>query len=193
MNMTSEKIKSAALKLFAQKGYEGTPLSEIAALVGIKTPSIYAHFASKEGLFLSIYHDLVSNEYKTIERVIGDNQFQRMEEKLKAIFFCLTDIHNQKDEKLFFKRAIFFPPKGLEERLKNDFAKDELKSASLLKELFTNGMNNGEINTTSQVEELVNTFYCLLDGLLVESHYYAKEVFEKRRDSVWNFFWNGMK
>ncbi|MBC8830133.1 helix-turn-helix transcriptional regulator, partial [Escherichia coli] len=55
--MTKKLIKEVALTLFAEKGYDGTALSEIAKAVGIKTPSLYAHFASKEALFLEVYQD----------------------------------------------------------------------------------------------------------------------------------------
>lgn len=40
--MTRTKLKEAALRLFGEKGYDGTALSEIAKEVGVKTPAIYA-------------------------------------------------------------------------------------------------------------------------------------------------------
>ncbi|WP_434060455.1 TetR/AcrR family transcriptional regulator [Peribacillus frigoritolerans] len=49
--MTKDRIKEVACKQLAEKWYDGTPLSSIAQEVGIKTPSIYALFKSKEDLF----------------------------------------------------------------------------------------------------------------------------------------------
>ncbi len=48
---TVDKIIDAAEVLFAEKSYEATTLREIAREVGIKEPSIYAHFANKEALY----------------------------------------------------------------------------------------------------------------------------------------------
>ena len=64
MNMTRSKLKEAALRLFGQKGYDGTALSEIAKEVGVKTPAIYA-FSSKEDLFMTVFEESMSayNEY----------------------------------------------------------------------------------------------------------------------------------
>ncbi len=40
-----------ALELFRVRGYEGASLSELASVMGINRPSLYAAFDSKEGLF----------------------------------------------------------------------------------------------------------------------------------------------
>lgn len=48
---TKKRIIEAALQLFARNGYEATSMADIAAAVGIKAPSLYAHFKSKQALF----------------------------------------------------------------------------------------------------------------------------------------------
>ena len=50
-----EEIIFAALELAAQKGLKAVMLSQIADRVGIKKPSIYNHFASKEDLVNEMY------------------------------------------------------------------------------------------------------------------------------------------
>ena len=41
---TKDRILLAALDLFSQKGYDQTSIDLIAETVGIKGPSIYAHY-----------------------------------------------------------------------------------------------------------------------------------------------------
>ena len=48
---TIERILDAGEELFAEYGYEGTTLRQIAQKVGIKEPSIYAHYAGKEAVY----------------------------------------------------------------------------------------------------------------------------------------------
>ena len=45
---TKELILDAALKLFAKKGYEAVSVAEIADAVGVKAPSLYKHYKSKQ-------------------------------------------------------------------------------------------------------------------------------------------------
>jgi AcrR family transcriptional regulator len=51
---TRQTILDAALDLFAQKGYFGTSLRDIAAVVGVRESALYNYFKSKEALFSAL-------------------------------------------------------------------------------------------------------------------------------------------
>ena len=48
---TKESILLKALELFADRGYEGVSVRDIAAEVGIRQSSLYKHFAGKQDIF----------------------------------------------------------------------------------------------------------------------------------------------
>ena len=52
---TKEKILDAALTLFAENGYDGTSVEQIANKVGIKAPSLYKHYKGKEEVGKNLY------------------------------------------------------------------------------------------------------------------------------------------
>ena len=49
-----EQVRTAALELFAAQGYRATTVDEIGARVGIRGPSVYKHFRSKQELLVDI-------------------------------------------------------------------------------------------------------------------------------------------
>ncbi len=51
---TAERILDAAEELFAERGYNGTTLRDVATRVGVRPPSLYNHFASKDALYAAV-------------------------------------------------------------------------------------------------------------------------------------------
>jgi AcrR family transcriptional regulator len=51
---TAERILEVAEQQFAEHGYAGTTLRDIATRANIRNPSIYNHFDGKEGLYLAV-------------------------------------------------------------------------------------------------------------------------------------------
>ena len=46
-----QRILDTAERLFAEKGYAGTTLRDVAAAAGLRIPSLYNHFAGKDALY----------------------------------------------------------------------------------------------------------------------------------------------
>jgi AcrR family transcriptional regulator len=52
--VTAERILDAAEALFAERGYAGTSLRDVATRVELRIPSLYNHFPSKEALYAAV-------------------------------------------------------------------------------------------------------------------------------------------
>jgi AcrR family transcriptional regulator len=52
---TREKILDAAIDLFAEQGYDGTSMRDIARAVGIRESAIYKHYAGKDAILQAIF------------------------------------------------------------------------------------------------------------------------------------------
>ena len=68
---TKEKILDAALTLFAENGYDGTSVEQIANIVGIKAPSLYKHYKGKEDI-LNALIDSAEERYEVISFTMRD-------------------------------------------------------------------------------------------------------------------------
>lgn len=72
---TRERILDETLTLFADNGYDGTSVEQIAEKVGIKAPSLYNHFKGKEDI-LNTLIDMAESRY---EKYFGsDKRFGRL-------------------------------------------------------------------------------------------------------------------
>ena len=57
---TKEKILTAALDLFSQKGYEGANIRELSASLGLVKSGIYKHFESKEAIWNALLDRMIA-------------------------------------------------------------------------------------------------------------------------------------
>ena len=55
---TKRRMLDAALTRFSDKGYANVFVSEIAERVGIKAPSLYKHFESKQAIFDALIQEM---------------------------------------------------------------------------------------------------------------------------------------
>ncbi|MBV9661766.1 MAG: TetR family transcriptional regulator [Acidimicrobiales bacterium] len=70
--VSPQAVREVALTLFAERGYHGTALSEIAAELGIRTPSLYNHIRSKQELLHDIVIETTTDVWADYERAVKD-------------------------------------------------------------------------------------------------------------------------
>ena len=63
---TKTKVLDAAQSLFAEMGFENTQLDEVASRAGCSRGAIYAHYASKEELFLALIEQRLSAKFMVL-------------------------------------------------------------------------------------------------------------------------------
>lgn len=190
--MTGNQIKSVAMSLFARHGYEGTSLNDIAREVGIKKPSIYNHFKGKEDLFMAIWDEVLHTETQYIRKTVEINEQETVYNKLYNIFKYSCERYELNNEILFWKRAVFFPPEFLKSKIQTKFISFENIVSEILTTIFNEGIASGIIRPR-EISCLLAAYYCLLDGLFIECHYYDHEGYITRVDAVWGIFWDGIK
>jgi AcrR family transcriptional regulator len=78
--ITRERILDAAETLFAERGFEGTTLRDVAASVGLRNPSLYNHFDSKESLYAAV----LERDLGPLLRLLVDMVEQRREATAEA-------------------------------------------------------------------------------------------------------------
>ena len=74
---TKKKILDVALTLFSEKGYGNVYVGQIAEGVGIKAPSLYKHYKSKQDIFEAILEEMRNRYNKEVANLnISGNDFK---------------------------------------------------------------------------------------------------------------------
>jgi AcrR family transcriptional regulator len=90
---TKEKIIETAGELFAQKGYEGTSVRDIAAMADVNLASINYHYENKQNL----YYEVFCRNWKWLANginEIGEDKDQTVQDLASSIFdFFIHNTH----------------------------------------------------------------------------------------------------
>lgn len=89
-NETEQRIRNAARKLFAIKGYRGTTTEDIAREANVNKASLHYYFRSKDKLFDLIFNEALASVSHSLITILNDSI--NFETKIKRIIAAYIDI-----------------------------------------------------------------------------------------------------
>jgi len=104
-----EQLLDVGRSLFAERGYDGTSVEEVAARAGVSKPVVYEHFGGKEGLYAVVVDREVQRLLDTFTNALtGDNPKLLLEQATLALLTYIEDDSNG------FRILVRESPVGLE-------------------------------------------------------------------------------
>ncbi|WP_060536570.1 TetR/AcrR family transcriptional regulator [Paenibacillus bovis] len=181
------------LSHFARDGYEGASLSKLASEVGIKKPSIYAHFKNKEDLFLQVLSRAARALKHRLMRYMIAHRDQPPEQKLRDTLTFLQELYRSDDTVKFVIRMAYFSPENLREAVIPLIYNllDVLESR--LTRLIRHSMEKGELSLCISAETAAQAYMTCADGIIIEMLYGQSHRSVQRLNSTWPVYWRGIQ
>lgn len=190
--MTAHSIRDAALFHFARDGYEGASLRAIADEVGIKKPSIYAHFSGKEDLFMRTLEYAFDEVRRHTLEYFRDHTHLPLEERLRGLLTWFEQEYQDHASARLMLRNCYYPPPDLYSQVMDlvyPFL-DGMERA--LSRLLQRAIREGDVPPLP-AEQAAIAFMTFLDGITVEIIYGSSRRYKRRLDAAWPVFWYGVR
>ena len=140
-----EELTRIAARLFAERGYQGTSLADLAAALGVQKPSLYHHIESKEDLLWDVAREGAAAFHAALDGVPArDRPAERIREALRA---HLAVVAGQLDVATVFVREWRF----LTGERREEFIAERRRYEERIRELFREGVEGSELRTDLDV------------------------------------------
>lgn len=203
--MAREDIVRAALRRFASAGLAATSMKDIASDVGIKAPSIYAHFSSKDSLYDEAYALSISYHRSFFSELFAASRVSGPLERLRLVLAGVPEFYRQHPELANFHLraaadvasptrttpqtpAPVQPPvsahapasaRGLQA-----MSEEETELTDLVRTAYVEGRDQG-LFVDLPPDTFTTYFLCLTDGLFLQLAYYDEPAYAARLALTW--------
>ncbi|MDF2548612.1 MAG: bacterial regulatory s, tetR family protein [Anaerosolibacter sp.] len=193
--MTKDAIKQTALKLFAKQGYESTSMREIANEVGLKAPSIYAHFVSKEEIYIQLAEES-SKEYTSVFSPFVNCSFPIQNLDIGGILFhifkdTIQFFLNDRDKGMLWLRSQIFPPRLMENSPQNHINLWEASFQNNCRPIFSKGISLGQIKDMD-LQLLTDSYRSFILGYMISLLSFNTISEESNLQEAWLIYWRGI-
>lgn len=173
LNIKNEKkssIVAAAAHVFAQRGYSGASVAEIAAQAGIGKGTVYEYFTSKEDLFFAVfewYSNITSTGLTVNISALGGSATQRLEALNDAVMNLWDEI-----EDMFALTMEFWAASSasvMRRRFQNAFRHLYQNLRAMVSSLIQTGIDHGEFRRDVDAKAVASALVGTWDAMFLQA------------------------
>ena len=171
LNDKQLKIIETAECLFADKGYDGTSVRDIADEAGINVAMISYYFGSKEKLLEALFSYRAEGTVQKLESMLQDRVLTPLEKVNIMIDYYIDKFQTQQCFFRIMMREQVASQRGVTAGLIQHFKK---RNQQLVKQLIHEGQKTGEFNKNIDVPILMATLIGTTGHMIATQHFYRE-------------------
>jgi AcrR family transcriptional regulator len=190
---THERLLAVATALFAERGYGGTSMADIADGVGVRKASLYNYYPSKQEILMEILRRAMSAGHDAcVGELEGDGPFdERLWRHFRAgVRFAVE----HPDLVAIFRVAATQIGGELGERAMSEVHEWRAVYRRRLQAAFARAVEDGDVRP-AEPADLSYAFRMFVNGVVtghLAARGGAKKLSEERLKRIWKLFWNGI-
>jgi AcrR family transcriptional regulator len=141
MSTRRGELTRKAARLFAERGYHGTSIGDLARAMGVQKGSLYAHIASKQDLLYETMRDGAAAFHGALDAI--DERLPATEKIRLALRAHLSVVAEQLDVATVFVREWRY----LEGERRDEILQERRRYEERFRALFREGREHGELRT----------------------------------------------
>lgn len=192
VSTTHERLLTVASTLFAERGYLGASMSDIAREVGVRKPSLYNYVRSKDELFLALL-DKSLEGWQDASRPALEEQGP-LEACLRAHLHQAVDFAATHPEAVAICRLAVTQLTGpIASRVETRLQAQRTSYQAVLDARFADAVATGELRQ-GEVEPMALAWIAFLDGVLFNQSFplgYGPAM-RDHLDGLWDVLWRGL-
>ncbi len=164
-------IINAATKLFAEKGFDGASVRDIAHEADVNVAMISYYFGSKEKLMEAVFEDKTNNIKLKVENLLQDEGISHLQ-KVNILIDDYVDkfIHQQEFHKIMMREQL------IDKNTPVACLIHELKKRNLesIKKLIQDGQKSGAFKKNIDIVLMMTTMVGTVSQMITAQHFYKK-------------------
>jgi AcrR family transcriptional regulator len=165
------QIMEAAEELFAEKGFAGTSVRDIAEEAGVNLAMISYYFGSKERLMESLFKYRGESIKLQLETMLENKELNSLQKAYALIDNYIDRIMKQQCFHKILSREQMVDLKGVTTQLIHELKRT---NQELVKKLIHEGQKKGEFKKNIDVPLMMATLVGTTSHLITTQHYYRK-------------------
>jgi AcrR family transcriptional regulator len=163
----TEQALEQAMKVFWRLGYEGASLSALTKAMGINSPSLYAAFGSKEGLFKAVLDHYEARRRRCMDQIMCEPTARGTAERL---LYGLVDLVTDPEE----PPGCLFLQGGLScgsdtQDIPQELARRRASLEQTLTQRFTGAMQAGDLPPDANPSALASYLCVVCNGIAIQA------------------------
>lgn len=181
---TRERLSTEAARLFAERGYHGTSIGDLADALGIRKASIYSHIKGKEDLLAEIALAGAQAFHEALDDILDD---ARPAERLRlALGAHLNVVDRQLDVATVWLQEWRY----LAEPARQEFLTERRRYERRIRSLFEAAVADGALRADLDVKRAVLAFFSV--GNWAYTWMTHKTNAEQEADAFWTQLFEGI-